>query len=249
MVIIQFSLPSEGKFVINLRRRSLIVLAVAGIMSLSAVAIAEHEDSHDEDTEFSFGYDPANHFLALNLGPNDDLYRCLLENGSLTATYGDPADDGVIPVESLEDGEGVIEFEPRPAPELAEGLVAESEPAQYTGADGECGVSGVIVAGPNGQINHGQFMKAAKALFAMKGHGCVMRHLAKSDLGKTEETKINTPDADPLFEIGPTGELTFTTLEADCSRGKKAETAGAEGANKGRPESPGKSGSAPGHNK
>jgi hypothetical protein len=124
-------------------------------------------------------------------------------------------------------------------------LTEASDPVEYSGADGECGVSGVVVAGPNGQINHGQFMKAAKSLFDIQGHGCIVRYLAKSDIGRTDTTKVSTSDVDPLFEIGETGDINFATFEADCSHGKKDKEAGAQKAAKAR----GRSADAPGKNK
>ena len=235
--------------VLRLRRSFLVVVVLAGLLSVSSVAMAEHEESHDEDTVFSFGYDKLSHLLAIDLGPNDTLYECVLENGSLTATYGAADTDGVIPVDTLEDADGVKTFDPRAQEELGEGLVEASDPVEYSGADGECGVSGVVVAGPNGQINHGQFMKAAKSLIDIKGHGCVVRYLAKSDVGKTDETKVRTSDVDPLFEIGDSGDITFSTFDADCSRGNKNKDLEATQAKTGRPDSPGKSADAPGKNK
>ena len=176
-----------------------------------------------------------------------------MENGALTATYGEASADGFIPVDELDDGEDVVLFDPRPQVELGEDLVAESDPVEYTDANGECGVSGVVVAGPNGQINHGQFMKAAKSLFDIKGQGCIVRYLAKSDIGRTDETKVSTSDVDdPLFEIGETGDINFSTFEADCSRGKKDKEPRGERAakaEKAAKASAGKSADAPGHNK
>ena len=163
---------------------------------------------------------------------------------------GEASGDGVIPVDELEDaGEVVKTFEPRVQDELAEGLTEESLPVEYSGADEECGVSGVIVAGPNGQINHGQFLKAARSLFDIKGQGCIVRYLAKSTIGRTDATRLSTSDVDPPFEIGETGDINFATFEADCSRGKSGNGLNAEMTANSRPESAGKSGDAPGHNK
>ena len=240
----------------KLRKPSVVLLVLAGLLAVSTVAAAEHVESHDEDTVFSFGYDDVNHFLAINIGPNDTLYECDLQNGALTATYGEADSDGLIPVDALKGPDGVKLFDVRAQLELAEGFVKVSDPIEYSGADGECGVSGVVVAGPNGQINHGQFMKAAKSLLDIQGQGCIVRYLAKSDIGKTDATKLVTSDVDPLFEIGDTGDITFMTFEADCSRGNKDKEAKAEKADKGRsesdkgrPDSPGKSADAPGKNK
>ena len=96
-------------------------------------------------------------------------------------------------------------------------------------------------------------MKAAKSLFDIKGQGCIVRYLAKSDIGRTDETKVSTSDVDdPLFEIGETGDINFSTFEADCSRGKKDKEPRGERAakaEKAAKASAGKSADAPGHNK
>ena len=231
---------------LKLKRSSVVLFVLVGMLSVSSIAFAEHEESHDEDTLFSFGYDMENHLLSINLGPNDTLYTCQLENGALTATYGEAGEDGIIPVDELKDVAEVVTFDPRDELELAKGLTEESGPVEYSGADGECGVSGVVVAGPNGQINHGQFMKAVKSLFDIKGQGCIVRYLAKSDIGRTDETKVRTSDVDPLFEIGETGDINFSTVQADCSHGKKDKEPKGERAAK---ESKGKSAAAPGRNK
>jgi hypothetical protein len=236
------------------RRPSIVLLTLISLIGLSGIALAEHEDAK-EDTTFSFGYDEENHVLAVNTAPNDGLYVCEFENGVLTAQYGDSSEAGVIPVDSLEDEEGVKEFNPRLQHELAEGLVEATDPYAYAGADGECKVNGIVVAGPNGQVNHGQFMKAFKSLIEVKGHGCLNRYLAQSDLGKTESTKLQTSDVDPEFEVGDSGELQFLTFEADCVHGKedKATEEGAEARGNSKVKKDksqkGKSENAPGKNK
>jgi hypothetical protein len=247
----ELPLPLARKFF-----TSLVTLVV--LLGLSGIAVADHEEEK-EDTLFSFGYDEENHILSVNEGPNDSLYVCQFENGTLTAQYGEADDDGVIPVDALEGEQGVKEFNPRLQHELEEGLVEATEPFAYAGEDGECRVNGVVVAGPNGQINHGQFMKAFKSLLAVKGHGCVNRYLAQSDLGKTDSTKMKTADVDPDFAPADTGEVNFLTFEADCVHGKPAKAEGdseaAAGNGKGKSNKaekatkPGKSGSAPGQNK
>lgn len=241
----------------RLPRRSIVAaISLISIIGLSGIAIAEHEPAK-EDTTFSFGYDEENHVLAVNQGPNDGLYVCEFENGLLTAQYGESSDDGLIPVDTLEEDGGTKRFNPRLQHELADGLVEAGEPYAYAGADGECQVNGVVVAGPNGQINHGQFMKAFKSLIDVKGHGCLNRYLAQSDLGKTEATKVQTSDVDPEPAAFESGQLSFLTFEADCLHGKKdvvaddgAETQRGQGkAKKDKADKPGKSGSAPGQNK
>lgn len=241
----------------KLNRAGIAVLAIIAMIATSGIALAEHEEDHAEDTSFSFGYDEANHILSVHTGANDGLYVCEFENGVLTAQYGEADEEGVIPVDSLEDEGGAKEFNPRLQHELEEGLTEATEPFAYAGADGECKVNGVAVAGPNGQINHGQFMKAFKSLIDLKGHGCLNRYLAQSDLGKTDSTKVRTSDVDPEFTAGTSGEVSFVSFEADCVHGKKDKTTGEDSeatikgnskAKKDKSEK-GKSASAPGKNK
>jgi hypothetical protein len=215
----------------KLKRSSVFLIVVMGLLATSGIALAGHVDSHAEDTQFSFGYDETetSHILSLNIGPNWDPYVCNFENGPLTATYGTAdTETGVFPITELVDGDDdPWEFKPR-----TEGLLVdetlEKNDVEYTGVLGDCVLWGVEVAGPNGQFNHGQFVKAAKSLFnglyEVKGHGCLVRHLAQSDIGKTGWTLLD---------------ITFSTFEADCDRGKK--TADVESTRGGRPGSPGKS--------
>jgi hypothetical protein len=128
----------------------------------------------------------------------------------------------------------------------ADGVYRVGLPASYD----LCDVSGVVVAGPNGQINHGQFMKAAKSLLGdMQGHGCVNRYLAKSNIGKgNDPTHLAVSKVEALeFVFGGAGTIDFTAEEVDCNRGKKDEGTAATSANSGHTK--GKSADAPGHNK
>ncbi len=241
----------KGVGVLKLKRSSVLLIVVIGLLATSGIALAGHDDSHAEDTQFSFGYDETNHILSLNIGPNWDPYVCDFDNGALTATYGVPV-DGIIPITDLEDDGGPKMFAAREADDLRKGdLVAGENPAQYAPGDaGVCGLSGVVVAGPNGQVNHGQFIKAAKGLFDIKGHGCIVRHLAQSDIGRTDDTRVRVFEvADPTLPIVEDVAVTFFTFEADCERGKKNGNGEAESTRGGRPDLPGKSGDAPGHNK
>lgn len=129
--------------------------------------------------------------------------------------------------------------------------------------DPECELTGGEVAGPNGQVNHGMFMKLFNSLFEGTGRGCVVRHLAQSDLGKGDQKVEAGGDtgADPA-EVEGESTIDFTTIETSCQqvdedgdeaeieeegKGKPPWAGKPEG--KGKPESPGKSGSAPGKNK
>ncbi len=85
---------------------------------------------------------------------------------------------------------------------------------------------GGVVTGPNGQVNHGMFMKLFNSLYDGPGKGCLVRHLAHSDLGRTDETKVKTvPDYQaPDEPITITdGQIVFITKDADCIHGKKGE--------------------------
>jgi hypothetical protein len=244
---------SKGVCVSKLKRSFVFLIVVMGLLATSGIALAGHEDTHAEDTQFSFGYDDVNHILSLNIGPNWDPYVCDFENEMqpLNVEYGDPdTDTGIIAITDLLDGATTKRFIARTDGLLEDAEVATPDPAPYSSGDeGVCGLTGVVVAGPNGQINHGQFMKAAKSLFSGKGNGCVVRYLAQSDIGRTDATRVRVFDVDPLFEVGKSGEVSFSTFEADCERGKKTADADGESTSGGRPESPGKSADAPGKNK
>jgi hypothetical protein len=131
-------------------------------------------------------------------------------------------------------------------------------------SDTECGTSGLEVSGPNGQVNHGMFMKLFNSLWQGQGRGCVIRHLAQSDLGKDDQQVKpgDTSDAD----LTAPGVVDLTTVETRCLNPDKSspddisgkpESAGKpDTAGKhdpaGKPDhtdGPGNSGSAPGHNK
>jgi hypothetical protein len=122
-----------------------------------------------------------------------------------------------------------------------------------------CGLSGVAVAGPNGQVNHGMFMKSINSVFEGTNRGCINRFLARSPLGKGEQ-QIQVSDDPETTDVmeGDLGSVDFTTVLADCERGKKGNLTGqdraaankAAAAEKERGNStsaPGRSGSSPGN--
>ncbi|MGH3650763.1 MAG: hypothetical protein ACRDU9_08650 [Acidimicrobiia bacterium] len=231
-----------------------ILLAMLGLLAISGLAAATPAEEEKEDTVFNFGYDEEFKVLLWNLTPNDGLYDCTLENGPLTTTYA-LGGDGLVQVEGLTSNAGVVTFPNRPQEELAEDLVAAEDPIEYTGAEGECGVSGSTVAGPNGQINHGMFMKTFNSLFEGKGRGCVNRHLAQSDFG-TGDQQLQVGDVDPAAPAvtdGDEGLVDFETILADCVHGNEDEVTGQENAELKKAANAdrqrGKSGSAPGKNK
>lgn len=249
------SIPKKWKM-----RRSWIALFIAvGLMVAAGAASATPLDD-SEDTDFNFGYDQENHVLMANTSATDFTYDCTLENGTLIASYGDDPESDQIPVDKLEvEPDVAVEFPNRPGEEVGSDYEPAEDPVAYTTADGDCGLFGVVVGGAQGQINHGQFMKALHLLFDMRGRGCLNRVIAQSDLGKGDQ-QLRTSDADPEFVIGDSGSVDFTTVAADCKRGKKDKgedhPGHANGLDKsaksnkaGGSGSPGKSGSAPGRNK
>ena len=119
-----------------------------------------------------------------------------------------------------------------------------------------CALSGAEVAGPQGQINHGMFMKLFNSLYEGHGRGCLNRYLSQSGFGHDTQM-IGVSDVSSEFVSvveGDGAEVVFTTSLADCEHGSQAN--GAEAASEhggrpespGRPDSPGESGSAPGLN-
>ncbi len=242
-------------------RRSWTVLLVAVVLAAVAGIASAAEGDPEEDTLVNLGYDEENHLFLFNTSPTTSAFDCTLENGALATQYGPAVDGGPIPVEKLE---VELEIEPgtfeaftflnRPQDEvdIAEFTVA-TETATYGGAGGVCGLSGAIVGGPNGQINHGQFMKLFHQLVDTQGMGCLNRIIAHSDLGKGDQ-QVRTSDVDASFELGQGGTVDFTTAAADCEHGKKdkgedhpSQSGQQDQSNKS--DSPGNSGNAGGHNK
>lgn len=151
--------------------------------------------------------------------------------------------------------------------------LAEDAAAATDGETSEvdCGRT-VEVSGPQGQVNHGTFLSLINSLWEGPGRGCVIRHLAQSDLGKGDQQVKANDEAGPDNEVEPVGagEIDLTSVETTCRHGNQgsdvevddgsAEVESADnksGDNKslgkpegvGKPASPGNSGSAPGHNK
>jgi hypothetical protein len=187
-------------------------------LALAGVAAAGASTDKEDDTLLTFGYDEVNHILIANVSGTDTPYDCTLA-ATYKTRYGE-AVDAAVPIDMLFDEElNPVEFGNRPIDLVGEDYTPAEEPTEYAGADGECGLSGVVVAGPNGQINHGQVMKAFHSLIDMKGHGCINRIIARSDLGKGDQ-QVKTSDVDPLFEISAEGEVTFASETADCTHGR-----------------------------
>lgn len=199
-----------------------LLIAIMGLLALSGVAAAAEDES--DDTVFNFGYDSAAGAFVWNTSATDDVYDCTLENGPLNTTYT-RVPDGVVLVDELADPSGeVVSFPARPPEEVAEDVDPADGPIEYSGADGECGLSGGTVAGPQGQINHGMFMKLFNSRYDGQGRGCVVRHLARSGLGKgDQQVRVGDIDPDEETEELDEGTVEFETALADCKRGNKDE--------------------------
>jgi len=195
-----------------MKLRIFAVVATLSLLFGAGIASANGGDGESEgDTRFNFGYDAeAQRFLFNTQATDSSPYDCTLQNGSLTATYGNPDGGGVIPVDDLTDEDGTISFGLTQF-ELAEGVDrATKEFIDYPGPGDECRISAFAIGG-QGPINHGQFMKLFNELIDMRGRGCLNRWLAQSNLGKDDHE-------DPV--TGETG-ITFTTALATCDHGYK----------------------------
>ena len=244
----------------RLRRSSIVLLIAFGLIAVAGIASAVEADPAEEpseDTLFNFGYDEANHILLVGTSATDSTYDCTLENEKVTLTAQYVAtEDGGIRVDMLLAEDQEVLFANRT--EVGSDITSVTDPAPYA-AGGDCGVSAGVVGGPNGQINHGQFMKLIHQLVDGRGMGCLNRVIAQSDLGKGDQ-QLQTSDVDATLAPATSGQVDFTTVAADCNRDKKdkgenhqASGNGQEkkdkGDKSGRPDSPGNSGNAPGKNK
>lgn len=236
-----------------MRRKWTSVLAVVALVATSGIALAA--DDPGEDTVFNYGYDEDNAVFLWNQNPTDGLYDCSIGEEAVGTKYS-ITEDGLVLVDELTDDEDApVAFDPTPEEDLADDLEPQTDPFEYAGADEECGVSGGEVAGPNGQINHGMFMKLFNSLYEGKHRGCVIRNIAKSDLGKGDQ-QVKVSDVDPEAEgvaDGDIGTVTFESIIADCDKSDKGKGQGQEkaaekkAAKEDRPR--GKSADAPGRNK
>lgn len=241
-----------------MRTKLTVLLALLGLFASAGIAAAAEDDS--EDTVFNYGYDSDNHVLVWGAEPTDGPYDCTIEvEGNLNATYG-ITEEGLVVVETLHDGDAVVTFTPTPASDLPDDFEGEpaTEDVEYTGSEGECVLSGGVVEGPNGQVNHGMVMKLFNAMYEGARRGCVVRYLAQSDFGKDDQ-QVNVPDVDPEaeeLESGDSGEIDLESVLADCERGNadkgdkvtgQEKAAAMKAAKADRPR--GNSANAPGKNK
>lgn len=239
------------------RRVWLVLLVAFGLLAGAGIASAADGDP-DDDTQLNFGYDDVNHVLLVSTSPTDSPHDCSPGDEILTTQYDTPDEDGRVPVLMLlHDNGDVVKFAFRAPEDVGSDYTPADADLDYPGAEGPCAVSGGVVGGEQGQVNHGQVMKTFHELIDMQGMGCLNRIIAQSDLGKDDQ-QIRTSDVDENFEVGDSGMVQFTTETADCEHGKKdkdedgpaaANSQGKKDKDVGPSGSRGNSGNAPGHNK
>jgi hypothetical protein len=202
------------------------------VLALTGIAAVAQEGPNEPDTGVNIGYDEDNHLFIWDQWDFDS-------NGQLDCTLGEAeeptrydtahGEDGdPISVTDLEkEGGGTVEFLLIDPPDPID---PEAEPTRVTYKDsvalptGGCGLEAVKVAGPNGQINHGQFMKLWNSMYEGTGRGCINRFLAQSDLGKdSQQIKVEDVDESPVAGLNETGVADFFSFEATCERGQKAK--------------------------
>jgi hypothetical protein len=197
-----------------MKLRIFAVVATLSLLFGAGIASANGGDGGDGegegDTLFNFGYDAQERLFLFNTQATDSSpYDCTLQNGSLTATYGEPDTEGEVPVEELKDGNGTISFGATEF-KLEDVEAATEESIKYPGPQDECRISAFAIGG-QGPINHGQFMKLFNELIDMRGRGCLNRWLGQSNLGKADQEDL----------VGAEIGIKFTTALATCDHGKK----------------------------
>ncbi len=222
-----------------MRKKLIVLTTILGLIAFSGVAAAEEHGESEEggDTTFNFGYDEHNGIFIWGSSPSDGDFDCTLENGPLRAIYGDE-DGGGLLVEDLMhlDAEGDTTD-----PKEFDSTDEEGDPIAYADEGHDCQLTAGEVAGPQGQVNHGMFLKLFNSMFDGQARGCMVRHIAQSeDLGKdTQQVKV--PDVEETEENGEFEEensIDFETVMTDCVHGPE-DDAQVEGASngKGRPDS------------
>ena len=255
------------------RIRVVAAVAAAALLAGSGLALAasgESEDSSPSDTFFTFGYDVENHLLVTGIHQVEAVepVDCTVATDSYDVGYG-TGEDGTISVDTLEKSDEQVVFS-------SEG--DDGTDIAYGDDGNPCTLEAIVVAGPNGQVNHGQVVSAFSRALDIAGKGCVMRWIAQSGFGKGDE-QVRTGDVDPTFAVMDTGTVDLVTVMAACEKGAKDdgaddESEGSDSADiesgkadepdkpgkadkpdkskkdaPGKPESPGNSANAPGHNK
>ncbi|HEU4320326.1 MAG TPA: hypothetical protein VFS66_09615 [Acidimicrobiia bacterium] len=212
----------------RLKKRLVVGLTVIAAFALAGMALAAEGD----DTVLNYGYDQENHFFiwnvtSLDYSPDDALLEETLEGyeeeqfAALLEACGLEGDDPENP------DTYTYTYDP------ATGLITVSSEGDSEGGDTDseeivCGeFQGGDVTGPAGQVNHGMFLKFFNENYEGEGRGCIVRHIARSGLGKgDQQVKVDDTASDEPTEPAEEetevveGSISFTTVTTDCHRGK-----------------------------
>src|SRR5690554_5086 len=190
--------------------RSWTLLLTVVALSLGATAAwAAGTEESDADTVFNFGYDEENKVFVWGTSSLDSVLDCRILAGTYQTKYVDVS--GRFWVDDLLDDSA----EPVTFPIRDD---ATAEPIPYA-VDGECALSGGVVSGPNGQVNHGMFMKLFNSLYDGSGRGCLVRHLARSGLGKGDQQV-----GDEVLTAPESGEMDIESVLTRCGLSDEGDT-------------------------
>jgi len=198
------------------RSRLMVVSAVAVAMFLVAgAAFAIGGNGPENDTNFSYAYDPADQVLIIAMSNWGFDWECTVaDQSTLTAEYGFDENQQIL-ISSLTDpSDGSADFS-------------------------QCQLFGIQLTD---KTNHGAFMVALHQLLdGMKGWGCINSVFAKSDLGKgsgdegddeatTTTTSTTTTTTTTIPETTTTiADFTFTSQGVTCVHGKSQDSHGKSG--------------------
>lgn len=211
------------------RNRTVLVLTILGLFAMSGIALAASSD----DTVFNYGYDEGSQFFMWNVtsleyDPDFEALEDALEAGedttsedfeALLEACGLGAVEGEDPIEYgyTFDGESIQVYEL----DGAGSFDPEADDPIESVQSGDCGeFTGGFVTGPEGQVNHGMFLKLFNELYDGENRGCLVSQIARSDLGKgDQQVQAGEGDTAETAETVEDGRITFTTVGADCVRG------------------------------
>lgn len=204
----------------QLKRRLVGGLALFAVFAFGGVAFAAA--GSQDDTVLNYGYDEESHFFIWNvtmleIEPDVELLDQTLEE------YRTQQFEALLEACGLEGtGEYAFTYDPSTGELVVEAQGDEgAEPAEEEFVCGD--FQGGDVTGPAGQVNHGMFMKFFNEHFEGEHRGCLVREIAKSDLGKDGQKVMATgaEDDEESEDLGEPveGTVLFTTVTTKCQKG------------------------------
>jgi hypothetical protein len=193
-------------------RRKIGLLGIVTLLLLASPAMADTVDSW-----FVEGYDPDGHNLVWGAGEVDeDGYDCAVAAG---------------PYQYVADAEGLVTSLKQNGVDVTYRFgQLGSVTAPYGQTGGACDLDLIHVAGPNGQVNHGQvvssFVHALKEA-GVKGKGCMVRYISGSAYGKEDQGIVTGA---PVLA----GDVELATHLVACGGGAKKDQVAAESQGNGR---------------